>query len=129
MYHASEFFLSRLDRVQADFLLEIGLNEEQALFDHQLAPLADCRDIAMLGSIHRVVLGEAPVQLKRFFRPSTQTPFPCNLRNANFGRCFELHDPIKSFSSSSLKRSALSLIYPYNLLPQSVVDSKSVSIF
>ena len=52
--------LQRLDRIQDRFLEELGLSAAEALLKHNLAPLSTRRDIAMLGLIHRTVLGCGP---------------------------------------------------------------------
>ena len=59
IHHAPDFFLAPLDRVQNDFLEQIGLDATQALLTYNLAPLATRRDISMLGFLHRVSLGLA----------------------------------------------------------------------
>ena len=65
VYHAAETLLSVLDRLQVTFLRRIGLTEEEALLRYNLAPLSTRRDIAMLGVLHRTVLGEGPSQFRK----------------------------------------------------------------
>ena len=45
---------------------------EDALFHFSLAPLSIRRDIAMLGLIHRTVLGKGPQHFQQFFTPSSR---------------------------------------------------------
>ena len=68
MYHARRQVLSRLDRVQARFLRDAGVSEIEALMNFALAPLQTRRDIAMLGLVHRAVLGDGPPHFKEFFK-------------------------------------------------------------
>ena len=66
-YHAAVSVLDRVDSVQRRLLRELGLTELDALLRYRFAPLPSRRDIAMLGVLHRVVLGLAPPQLASFF--------------------------------------------------------------
>ena len=50
------------------FLRDIGIDEITALVTFHLAPLATRRDIAMLGLIHRTILGKGPSQFNAFFQ-------------------------------------------------------------
>ena len=72
IYHATRAVLSRLDAVQSRFLRDIGIDEITALVTFHLAPLATRRDIAMLGSIHRTILGKGPSQFNAFFQCDQQ---------------------------------------------------------
>ena len=87
-----------------------------ALVHFHLAPLCTRRDIAMLGMIHRTVLGKGPQQFADFFQ-----------RDPNNGP--KLLDPRQTSRSPLIKRAALGLVAVYNLLPHKVVSAKSVSAF
>ena len=115
IYHATRAVLRRLDAVQTRFLKDIGVDEVTALIEFHLAPLSTRRDIAMLGVIHRTVLGKGPYQFREFFK---------KVRDAT-----TLQDPRKDSSSPLLKRSALGLVAIYNLLPPAILASKSVPAF
>ena len=67
IHHASRSILQMLDEVQTSFLSSLGLSEEDALLRFRLAPLCSRRDIAMLGLLHRVVLGLVPHSLRSLF--------------------------------------------------------------
>ena len=67
LYHATDTLLSTVDRVQKTFLRRVGLTEEAAFLDHNLLPLSTRRDIAMLGVVHRTVLGEGPPHFQKWF--------------------------------------------------------------
>ena len=129
VYHATNFALSALDRVQIRLLDELGISKELALSNFSLAPLRARRDIAMLGLIHRVILNEAPPVFQEYIYLSSSVNFPRSLRGSKLRHSKQLHDPVNSMSSSIFHRSIFGLIYAYNLFPQHVVDSSSVSIF
>ena len=67
VYHASDTVLEPLDQVQASFLRELDLSAEEAFLQHNLAPLALRRDVAMLGLLHKCNLGLAHTLLKALF--------------------------------------------------------------
>ena len=58
VYYASDSTLAVLDSVQARFLRAVGLSEVEALCNFSFAPLKIRRDIAILGMLHRVNLGQ-----------------------------------------------------------------------
>ena len=60
LYHATDTVLKPLDAVQTRFLKALDCTELEALTVFNLAPLAARRDMAMLGMIHRTVLGKTP---------------------------------------------------------------------
>jgi hypothetical protein len=68
IYHATKTILSRLDKLQDRFLLELGITKEAALMDFKLAPLSMRRDIAMLGILHRAATGDGPEHFREYFR-------------------------------------------------------------
>ena len=125
----TKVFLQRLDGIQDMFLEDIGVDAKCALLKHNLAPLACRRDIAMLAIIHRSVLDKGPAQFKQHIRAQDSLPFPRGLRQQHLRHNKQLHDPIGADSSHGLQRSLVGLIYPYNLMPQSVVDADSLSKF
>ena len=128
IYHACESILCRLDSVQRHFLGELGVSEVDALLIFNLAPLPSRRDMAMLGVIRRCVLGYGPEQLRQFFRHDSGY-VATRSRSGQRRHGKQLIDPRGPRFSERLRRSALGLVAVYNLLPQSVVDSFSVSSF
>ena len=114
IYHATREKLCRLDAVPSRFLRDVSVDDVSALINFHLAPLSTRRDIAMLGLIHRTVLSKGPKQFTSFFRRDPDHPG-------------KLVDPRRDSKSPLIKRSALRLVAIYNLLPQSVVSTKSVS--
>ena len=67
IYHACSTALSVLDGVQTKLLEAAGATETDALLNFHLAPLAARRDMAVLGLIHRTVLGRGPPHFRRSF--------------------------------------------------------------
>ena len=116
IYHATRVVISRLDAVQSRFLRDIGVDDVTALVNFHLAPLSTRRDIAMLGLIHRTILGKGPSHFADFFQRDPQHPT-------------KLVDPRVALRSPLIKRSAMGLVAIYNLLPHKVVCAKSVSAF
>ena len=80
VYHTPVFFLSGLDSVQKHFLEEVGIDDEEALLNFSLAPLTARQDMAMLGVIHRAVLGFGPAQFSEIFRAEKAPHFPQSMR-------------------------------------------------
>ena len=128
VYHASDSVLKRIDALQHRLLRELGVSAGTAIHDWNLAPLETRRDIAMLGVIHRAVLGMGPPHLRRFFRLAA--PAACQRTRADVRRHHRhLEDPREGRYLEVLRRSALGLIGVYNLLPSDVVDAPSVQPF
>ena len=127
IYHAPEFFLRSIDKIQEDFLSELEMSPSEALHDFNLAPLSSRRDISMLGLLHRIILKDAPVQFPKYIYKAS---------SARRGWAFtatrhthQLHDILSSPSAKIVERSVFRLVHPYNVLPQFVVDSMSTSSF
>ena len=70
VYHATRSVLDKLDEVQRRFLRNVGVDEETARLEFNLAPLEMRRDIAMLGVIQRAAIKEGPPQLQQLFQKS-----------------------------------------------------------
>ncbi len=122
-YHAATTTLRPLDRILEAFLREVGVSAVEALLQFNLAPLSTRRDIAMLGLIHRCVLGKGPPHFAQFFTLDRNT------RLANRRHSKHLQDYRVGRLLAVVARSALGLIAVYNLLPQRIVDRPSVSSF
>ena len=101
IYHAKRDVLDKLDRVQHKFLKDIGVDDITALMEFNLAPLAARRDMAMLGVLHRAVLGKGPRHFEELFQLDTA------------GR---LVDPRSTIGGEMVKRSALGLVAIYNMI-------------
>eukprot|EP00973_Karenia_brevis_P043667 6049342-Karenia_brevis.AAC.1 len=73
IYHACDTSLTKLDKIQERLLEAAGISQRDALFACRLAPLSTRRDIALLGVVHRMVLGKGPAQFREYFK-LTQHP-------------------------------------------------------
>ena len=129
VYHASDTVLQNLDKVQRYFLRELGLTAEEALLDYKLAPLSTRRDLALLGLVHRTVLGKGPPHFCKWFYLNSTQRHQYNTRRQTTLHNRQLYDWLTSSHTELLKRSALGLPRVYNKLPQEVVDSRTVSSF
>ena len=127
--HANEYWLSAIDGVQLAFLNELDIGQDVGLTEFNLAPLASRRDMAMLGMIHKIVLGLAPVSLAALFQSDRGGRFPRSLRAQHSRHSRQVRDPIDGTQHRMLERSAFGLAYAYNLLPEHVVQCSSVSSF
>ena len=128
IYHACTTILCGLDRILERFLRDIGVPEIDALMSFNLAPLSTRRDIAMLGLMHRTVLGEGPPQFKKWFEIESAQALRRSARQArNTVRPLKTLEPGRQLCV--FRRSAFGLIGIYNMLPNSVVAHDSVKTF
>ena len=127
IYHACDTVLAPLDAFQQKFLRELGISEEDALFNFNLAPLSSRRDIAMLGLIHRCVLNKGPEHFNTFFAASTQQRRNTRSASARHGK--QLSDIRNRRFLEIERRSALGLIWVYNRLPEEIVRHDNVKDF
>ena len=58
IYHATQTVLEPLDRSLDIFLRDLQLDARSAFLEHNMAPLSMRRDIAMLGFLHKRMLGD-----------------------------------------------------------------------
>jgi hypothetical protein len=114
IYLAKRDSLPPLDRLQTRFLRDAGVDEETALVHFNLAPLNTRRDMAMLGLIHRTMLGKGPDQFRQFFQGVADKKFD---------------DPRCRISGDLAKRSAFGLVAIYNLIPYKCRCAKTVKEF
>ena len=127
-YHASETVLAALDRVQHGFLREICMSEKEALLQYNLSPLGARRDIAMLGIIHRTVLGLGHPDFQRFFYAAEYRHAHCT-RLQSASHCRQLFDPVDGHHTDYFARSIFGLIKVYNRLPEHAVLQRTVKGF
>ena len=90
------------------------MSEKDALVHFNLAPLKARRDMAMLGVVHRTVLGRGPTHFREFFKKLAS------------GR---LEDPRGFIGGELVKRSAVGLVAVDNLLPDFCLKEKNVEGF
>ena len=119
-YHAAKTTLAGIDAVQR-LLRERRLSDEDALLHLNLGPLETRRDIAMLGLIHRSVLGCGSRHFANMFLPS-----PPSVSQKHDKQLLSHRNPRHL---QILSRSALGLVCVYNLFPAQVVGTATVAGF
>ena len=127
IYHACCSALENLDRVQSKLLEAAGMTDLDALNHCHLAPLSTRRDIAILGLIHRTVLGKGPSHFCKFFRADEKARedgggrHRMQLVEYTGGHWSDFMYP-NSRPADYVKHSMLGLITVYNRLPRNVVE-------
>ena len=84
--------------------------------------------MALIGLLHRVVLNDVSPQLAELFPPARAWPFniaTTRLQIRRHNRQLRQH----AIGTETLRRSLFGLVKIYNLLPQQVIDLKSVQSF
>ena len=120
VYHACDTLLAKIDHVLHFFLRELGIGELDALVKFKLAPLAARRDMAMLGVIHRAMLGKGPQAIRDYFKPAiTRRGSGPTTRTRRHARSIE-HNRL-AVDLEMGRRSLLGLPAVYNLLPGEVI--------
>ena len=119
--HAAATTLAPIDSIQARFLREVGLSEEDALINFNLAPLHTRRDMAVLGVIHRAAIGHGPSQLRQLFPLMVVRPMGVHER--------QILDLTTEFSQEYIQRSALGYVKVYNALRPVFVEASSAKSF
>ena len=115
VYHATCTVLGPLDRLQDSFLRKAGVTTLEGLMVFNLAPLAARRDMAMLGLIHRTVLGKGPEQFRNFFFPASQrSTSRTRLAERRSEHGSQLTDWRRRTHLNVVRRSALGLVAVYN---------------
>ena len=99
------------------------------MLQHNLAPLQTRRDIALLGLIHRTVLGLGAEHFAKWFYRSKEPvhTYPTKFQEAKHDK--QIFDYLDGSHTELLRRSAFGLTRVYNELPQTTVDATSVSAF
>ena len=125
-----DILLQPLDDLQRKVLRAVGCTEVEALKHWNLAPLAARRDMAMLGLVHRTVLGEGPAHFKKFFWNSNrQAVHRTRLEERRGKHGKQLQETFYTNCPELRRRSALGLVKVYNSLPAEAVNQKKVSEF
>ena len=131
IYHACSSSLALLDDVQAKLLAAAGVTPIEALVSCRLAPLSCRRDMALLGLIHRTVIGKGPRHFQNFFRSNgaNEGSHRFQLEEFSTGDWTDYLYP-GSRPAAYVRHSILGLVRVYNHLPAEIVEnSSSVSIF
>ena len=127
IFHASDYLLAKIENVQQSFLRELGVSEGDAYLSHNFAPPKLRRNIGILGLLHKRVLGESHPIFKKLFPLSTEIGrplLPGGHSRQLYGHLHEVH-----FQMTLYCKSIFAMTYVYNMLPQHVVDSSSVTEF
>ena len=134
IYHACNTSLEELQRVQDKVLDAAGVSVVDALRSFRLAPLRVRRDIALLGLIHRTVLGHGPKQFQEFFSLDEHVKKEGSGKHSFQLKPLALHESDFRLPGSRpaayIEQSAFGLIGVYNKLPGKIVETtKTVSAF
>ena len=126
IYHAGKYSLDTLGEIQNKLLRAAGMTSIDALNECHLAPLGSRRDIALLGLIHRSVLGRGPSHFQEFFRPdgaARQRGDRHRLQLVEFkdGHASDFALP-GSRPPDYINNSILGLVAIYNALPACIVE-------
>ena len=124
-FHAANSLLVKVDKVQTRFLKELDLTEEQAFLDFNFAPCRVRRNIAILGLIHKRVLGKCHPSYDRLLPFSQVNSTRANAHDKQlYGHWCEITSHQALFN-----KSILLMVDTHNFLEQSTVNAKTVSIF
>ena len=126
IYHAAESNLDKLDDLQSHFLRDIGVTESEAFLNYNLAPLRLRRDIAALGLLHKIQLGEAHDDFSSLLPRAVHTPVIAT-KHASKRHGRQFHEVWGS--TDYFNRSIFSATRIYNTLPEYIVYSPSVNSF
>lgn len=126
IHHAAPSVLDKVDRVQRRFLRETGISEESALVDYRLAPLQARRDMAMLGMLHRIVHGIAPLELSGLFVPVARRNEGMGTRTREARHIWQLQEFVTAGGHTEVyRRSAFGLVTVWNMVPSELAAAKS----
>ena len=125
IYHAPDTTLAPLNAVQTRVLRAINISSEEALLHFRLAPLETRRDIAMLGLVHRQVLGKGPKLLDSILRRAEPALSPPRTRLAANRHKLQLVEDLNGRHTDYLARSLLGAVWVYNLLPPRIVETSA----
>ena len=129
LYHATTTVLKPVDALYSHFVREVGLTAETAFWQYNLAPLCLRRDVALLGLLHKCVLGLAHPELCKLFPLTSAPPKRYQTRAAVGTHERQLLNRTQGRHSELLRRSALGLARVYNRLPSGVVANDTVKGF
>ena len=119
--------LDKIEQVQRHFLSRHQVDEKVAFLDHNFAPTRLRRNIAILGLIHKRVLGlchRSFDELLPWYSQRIETPRGFGHDKQLYGHWREATQHRALFS-----KSIFGMIDIYNNLPQYVVDAGTVSVF
>ena len=124
LFHAARSLLKKLDGAQDHYLRELDLSPAQAFLDFNFAPAALRRDVAVLGVLHKRVIGKCHPSYNRLL-PWRSDRFP-EPRELGHSKQLYVHSVEVSNHQAIFNRSIFGMVTIYNDLPQDVVDATSV---
>ena len=119
--------LAKLDDVQRHFLNDIEVSEATAFIDMNFAPPTLRRNIGMLGLLHKRSLGLCHPDFEMLL-PWFHSRFGFVVAGRHNKQLYN-HALEVTAQVGLFRRSVFAMVDVYNHLPQSVVDSPSVSAF
>ena len=126
-FHAATSLLNKISLVQRGFSSKLAVREKEAFLSFNFAPTQLRRDIAILGLLHKRVLGQCHPAFERllpYWSERFETP-----RSIGHDKPLYGHWADAAHHRSLHDQSIFSMIDTYNNLPQNVVDLPSVSFF
>ena len=106
----------------------MGVTEQEAYLNFNLAPLALRRNFAMLGFIFKCVKGLAPKRCQTLFERKASSTLHTT-RFQDHRHPLQLFDPIVFHPTDILKRSVYGLVVIWNALPEEIVSRNEVKLF
>ena len=130
LYHAAPTVLAKIDRIQSSFVAKLGLTDRDAFLRHGLHPLCLRRDVAMLGVLYKCAHGKAHPDLSELF-PRVGVTRDVQIATRLFQRLHSRQLLLRHHGVQRVEfhRSIFGLVKIWNILPEDVVESKSVSDF
>ena len=126
-FHAADSLLAKVDHAQFRFLRELGISEEDAFLEFNFAPPRLRRNIAVLGLLHKRVLGKCHPSYEHllpwYSDRLSNDPRPRHNKKL-YGHWVEV-----SAHQALWNRSIFAMTDVYNNLPQHVVDATNVKSF
>ena len=126
-FHAAESLLEKIDKVQSNFVGELGLSLEQAFLEYNFPPPRLRRNVGVLGLLQKRVLGKCHPsfnQLLPWRHEYFSEPRLLGHSKQLYGHNCEITNHQALFN-----RSIFAMVDIYNNLPQYVIDASSVSLF
>ena len=127
IFHAASSLLDRFDKAQNSFLKELDMTSEQAFLEFNFAPPKLTRNIAMLGMLHKRVLGKCHPSFEHLL-PWHADRFPESTGSGHSKRLYG-HWCEATAHPVLFAKSIFCFIDVYNNLTQNVVDASCVSEF
>jgi len=126
-FHAASTLLAKIAQVQRSFLTKLDVTEKVAFLEFNFAPTGLRRDIAILGLLHKRVIGQSHPTFEKLL-PFWSQRFDTS-RGVGHNKPLYGHWVEATHHRSLFGKSIFMMVDTYNNLPQHVVDAPSVSTF